>query len=236
MKSPELPNLHTSENENRKLAYVSEFKDWIKEHPGALSTARKLIEMVETQAPTEELNEWWNFYPDKGFTHKFFNKAFTEDEISVFLTHWSQEGSHGYRVIVGEDEFFVKREQGKRELFGKMGGYEEGLDTIRAKELLAAQSGVDVVDFMLAYEDKQKDIRYFVAPWVNMPLLIDFLSKKELSSDVKNELAARFKRAAEILETPDEKGLGYFEVLDTNAFYDQENDKIILFDLNRKQK
>jgi len=121
-----------------------------------------------------------------------------------------------FKVNIGDKSFFVKSCPGIKEL----------KDTIKAKDNLANVIGVKVVDAHYGFSDKN-GTGYFVSEWVDLPTLE--AAHKRIPEAQFKQIEARVEAVKTIL------GPAYFDTRIGNAFYDEKNDQIVLFDLNESQ-
>lgn len=121
-----------------------------------------------------------------------------------------------FKVNIGDKSFFVKSCPGIREL----------KDTIKAKDKLANVAGVKVVDAHYGFYEKN-GTGYFVSEWVDLPTL------ETVHTHMPEAQFKQIEARIEIIKTI--LGPTYFDTRLGNAFYDENNDQIILFDLNEAQ-
>jgi hypothetical protein len=149
-----------------------------------------------------------------------------------------------FKVKYVDDIFFVKRETPESESI-KRRGYEghdalnELKSTFSAKEALEEIPGVEVVEFQMAFRDGEHG--YFVSRWRDLPEI----NKELLCDDEENrrllDLGIDLDRRMEVIVdtlnarlSEEERGMGVdFCDVEDNAFYDEERDTIVLFDLHK---
>lgn len=143
-------------------------------------------------------------------------KTIGKDGIQVELIDEKGVGflSKYYKASLKGNEYFIKETP-----------YSEVRDTLKAKDLLKDIPWAEVVDFQLAYNDS-KGRDFFVATWNESPTIEDYL--KDDANEKKNGEVLRSR----IQQLKDTLGSGYFDVNERNIFYDDVDDKLILFDLN----
>jgi len=122
-----------------------------------------------------------------------------------------------YKVKVGTQSFFIKTCPAVREF----------RDTLKARDKLQKMPNVEVIEIQFAYNYKSNG--YLVVNWLDLPTIEDYL-KGEVSEPKRTDLISRLSLTKEIL------GPGYWDNNERNAFYDENRDKIILFDLNESQQ
>jgi len=230
-----IDTLHEKRTEKRDIAYTADFKKWVEEHEGAMSAAVFLIEDIESKLANldkrsqayQQLNKaFWDgvSFPD----HDILERVFDKDGVKVSLKVF--KGSHIYKVVVGEDAFFVKREDRTRSdgvMSGKVGGYVEVKSSASAKDLLKNIEGVEVIDFKLGYENKKEKVRYFVSRWEpDFKKISEDDTFESIEKQEKDRLRLLMDQIRNIL------GSSFIEIAEHNMFYDKKRKKIIIYDLN----
>lgn len=190
------------ETDSRNIIYKSDFKEWLKEHRGLLKSTIELIQQIKTVGEQK-----------------------CNDNICATCVDINQEGkkiySNSFKIETENRKLFLKVEYEDTE---KEGAYEEMQDTILAKETveLSGIDGVRVVNPLLGYTDKNGK-SYFVAEWIDMPILDEVLDS--FDDKKKSKIFERLNQIRKTLE-------GYRELSPANMFYDKERDEIVLFDLH----
>lgn len=190
--------------------YRPEFKNWLKEHPQAMSKVVKLIDKI-IQIPRAER---------KG----------GEQEGDVQVIPFNSPYSDIFKVVVGSDKFFVKRDQERMNISGvpPVGGQVEYYGSAIAKEDLGEDPDVEIIDFQLAYtnrRDYNNRFGYFVSRWEDLETIDKYLTNPDLSSAEKSEIEAKILRVKRLFSA-------YHDVKPENMFYNPKNKKIVMFDLN----
>jgi len=197
------------ENVNRGMSYRPEFKEWVKEHPKAMAKAVRLIEKLA------ELGSRSN--GDASF------------EGDVRVTHMKQPFSDVFKVAVGPDTFFVKRDKERLNIPGvhTVGGQSEYSDSLLARNGLKDDPDIDVVDFKLGYtsKDPKNPIAYFVSTWEDLQTVGEYMRDPNLDPQEKLQIEQKIKKAQRLFAE-------FHDVDVTNMFYDPTTKKIKMFDLN----
>lgn len=185
------------------LSYSPEFKNWLKQHPRAMSQVADLIEKII-----------YNKEKDTGY-------ELTEGDIKVIYSE--RPYSDIFEVTVGNDKFFVKRDSSRK--VSSTGGQFEYNSSMLAKERLNNYPDIETINFQLGYTNKDSNIAYFVSKWEDLESVEDYLSRSDLKSEERKEIKEKLCRIMEIF--PD-----FSDVKKYNMFYDPNTKKIKMFDLN----
>ncbi|MEY2701425.1 MAG: hypothetical protein RLY43_45 [Bacteroidota bacterium] len=215
--------------QNRELEYTEEFREFLRNNPGALKSFLKLEKEIEenSTAILESREE----------------KVFEDENVKITPLYKAIEDRNLYSVINGRDKIpansFCKVEIGDRAYFVKtIPGYfnnpEESTGTdefrtiMKAKETLSGLEDVEIVEPQLGYRDKNTDRTYFVSEWKDLPNIATFLKSVTSTGEPKKgyRLINRFMDIEARLSA-----VGIKDVHTTNMFYDESTDKIYLFDL-----
>ena len=193
------------ERSGTKLLYEQKFRKLLRENSHALDTLLKSVDALAEEGV-----------------------SVTNDDFEIECIDINQENvlySKSFRIHVDGTDFFLKVEKAS---VVKEGGFEEIESTLLAKKELesAIGKGVRVVQSYWGYENKEKQQSYFVAEWLDLPILENVLTAfNDTNPEKASELLGRLKHVQEVLE-------GYREVSPANMFYDEEKDEIVLFDLH----
>lgn len=201
------------QNKDRALTYSPDFKEWVKNHPGFLLKAEKLIEdFVAGKLPNTD------------------GDIVSEGDIKI--VHKKQPYSDIFEVTIGEDKFFVKRDSGKRlkdQLIKsfRVGGTNEYADSLTARLGLKDDPDIEVIDFQLGYNnnDEENPIKYFVSRWEDLKTCSEYIEEGNLSDEVKSELVRKIEKAQRLFRE-------YQDIRPENMFYNPITKKIVMFDLN----
>ena len=193
------------------LEYASEFKELIRQHPGAIATFRKLETEAREKLKTEGV---WDY-------------VFEENGVNLKLL--DSLGSY-FKVEMDGHAFFVKRTKGFYEAIGvKSEGVDEYRSAQEAQHALEGIKNVEVIDFQLGYQDG-KGGTYFVSKWLDYPKLNRYLatltSKEDL--ELKTRLEQRIRNIITHLQQK-----WFVDAWDQNMLYDPLTDKIIVFDVHQ---
>lgn len=210
---------YSEKQSSRMLGYSFDFKNFVRENPGFLSTAKKLISDIESG----RLNS---------------NEVHEANGVLVNRPpYFRTDKSYGYRVEFDGQSFFVKTPRG---WWGE-GGKKEFDSSKHAEEILKDIPWVDVVEFQLGYTDI-KGKKYFVSKWVDGPvslydyraglmnIVIDIQSARTTKEE-RNNASMKIKNIDEKIGLLRSRLKDFWEVADWNMFYDVDKDRIILFDL-----
>ncbi|OGI90230.1 hypothetical protein A2911_02400 [Candidatus Nomurabacteria bacterium RIFCSPLOWO2_01_FULL_40_15] len=191
------------------LSYHPEFKVWLKEHPHAMSQVAGLIEKIIDHNPQ--------------------NAGYELSEGNVRVVFIRATFSHLFKVIIGENIFFVKRDKARLQMPGvfPVGGQGEYTDSAIAKEGLKNDPDIEIIDFQLGYtrEDAKHPVAYFVSRWEELQTVTGYLSNPNIKPEEKKEIEAKVTKAFRLFQT-------YHDVSTKNMFYDPRTKKIKMFDLN----
>ena len=208
-KSPEVSPQASSykESPSRELAHTEDFKNFIRENPGAIKNFLKAKDRLVNEG-------------DK----------IDEQEMKIELILQKGEGNPVkiYKVRLGGKTFAIKLED--RDLTGPTpyGGYREFHAAEEAREKLSHIEGIEIVDFGLGYSDDHRD--YFVSEWKELPILEDYV--KDLKRERKNQKIASLEKRLRAIKSA--LGREFLDVYPHNIFYDSPGDKLILYDINRR--
>jgi hypothetical protein len=187
----------------KQLVYTESFKQFVKEHPGAVAEAEKLI---TTALDTRN------------------DGLLTSEDGTVSVERLKRNPAPAFELRVGDERFFVKCEG----FYSKHGGYNEFKSNEVAQELLKKLPNVEVVPAQLGFSDARQ--HYFVAKWQgDMQEAMYYLytpDRHKISLLEQEELK---KRVVEIQQALGD----FVDVSDHNMFYDPETKKIFVFDLHR---
>jgi hypothetical protein len=243
MEDPKL-NLRDKVIGTARFVHTPEFREWAVKHKGVVRTAISLIEEIDQKVnpilansqTAEEARKWAlkkdRFSPISSSGQPFYiGEIFKKDGVEVSLERVKE--SRVYKVKTIDGIFFVKKEIGLRDNLPidiVTGGPHEVISSAKVKEALRDEHGVEIIDFQLGFEEKQKQVRYFVARWQkgNPICLETYLD----SIEDKQELQRLMFRLDNIKSVIRHKLGGAFDLRTYNMFYDKEEDKIILFDLH----
>lgn len=213
-----------SVHEHARITYTEEFNFFIREHPGAIATVKKLMRELDRRLDSTNARVYeTRFDPDH---------TLITEEGDVRVMHFTKEIGLPdlYKVEIAGRAFFVKREDCH---FGD--GYGEVLSSVKAKELLKDIPWVEVINFHLGYTDAKRGRSYFVSEWSDLPTLKKFTDQSTneqqlfpwntfvLMNNIDWVQKIRYLR---------KRLKGYFNIGRDNMFYDAARKKIILFDLS----
>lgn len=221
-------NIHLRETETRKLGYTEEFKNWIHEHPGAINIFKELSEYIigKNGSPLFSKNP----------------VLFDEAEATILVDYFWEDKRFIYlKLKIDNETFFIKSEgipfRGK--------GFEEFRNTHEVKEKLKGIKA-RVIDYQLGYEDVHGK-SYFISRWDDNIISMrdtEFLLRKEIKQNESLQTPEGYKRADEIedkLKSLEQRVAelknilkDYHDLGDTNIFYDQQNDEMVLLDLFKR--
>ena len=196
----------TRETHARHLSFESDFREWLHQH-------KELPKIVT------------------GMAGLMFKKGDTRCERGICVTCIDVNRddtsllSRSFKVAVGKDNFFLKLE---KHIPDHEGGFHEMQDTLLAKDVLteASVKGVRVTQSLLGYSDTQRR-NYYVAEWVDLPVLDDVMADLKNSKQERqySKLLDRVKQIQAVL-------VGYQEISPANMFYDEVRDEIVMFDMH----
>jgi hypothetical protein len=222
--------LHLKEGEHRQMGYAEDFKRFIEEHKDEhlLKRFKELEKRLEGEPYGTVLTD--------------VDLAVKIDEERSGPRRHDQDYNVYFKVQFGEDDiFFVKRER-LLKITPEHNSINEARAALRAETALQGIEGVKVVNPQLAF--KNKECSYFVSRWVELPELGEYLSQilyrrcPKVEADRRYvDLLGRKSRISEILSssfTEEERRAGYAfaDMMNYNAFYDEDTDTIVLFDLH----
>ncbi|MBU0998966.1 hypothetical protein KKG24_01475 [Patescibacteria group bacterium] len=197
-------------NSSRGLSYRPEFKDWLKKHPRAMSRVASLIEEMIIHVPRGLRDE------------------LTEGDIKVIYIN-KPKYSDVFKVIVGKDKFFVKRDQGRLQMFGVhlVGGQSEYSDSVLVKHQLKDDPDIEVIDFQLGYtnHNDKNPIAYFVSKWEELETVGKYLSNPNLKIEERQEIKNKVAKVRRLFSE-------FHDINMENMFYNPNTKKIKMFDLN----
>ncbi|MFA7193990.1 MAG: hypothetical protein WC087_03685 [Candidatus Paceibacterota bacterium] len=203
----------------RQIKYTPEFKDIIAENPGALKIFLKLEEEIAAHTDLRE---------EKVFEDGDVKITPLYDEVRA--SGYGDNKANSYlKVEIGDEAFFVKTIPGHNQYKDESGGVREFKNSKYVKEILRWVQGVEVVESQLGYEDKEKDVTYFVSKWMDLPRLNKVLNETR-SLEMKDSLNNR----VEIIQ----RRLNENNMMDVepyNMFYDEKTDTIYVFDIFEKR-
>ena len=224
-------DIHITEKDNpveKKLAYTTEAKDFIKSHPG-------IIRAILNGIGTEEMNYFRGGYE---LVEPGLKKEINGVLIETFDT---ERNNWVYKITVDEKSFFLKLSEDFDISDGYAptydGGAAEVLSSAKAEEIFSGEDDVKVIKahFGFSKGPKNNQIKYYASDWnesalINAQqyraLLIKDLEQGKISQEVLENFE---KRSSAILEKLDSHGFhdtGLF-----NMAYDPEQQQFILFDL-----
>lgn len=197
-------------NDKHGFGYKPEFKDWLKEHPHAMAKVAALIEEMINNVPRELRNE------------------LSDGDIKVI---YLDNGGYSdcFKVIIGEDKFFIKRDQKRMNLVGihSVGGLGEYADTAYAKHRLKNNPDIEVIDSQLGYTKNEYKNRlgYFVSKWEDMETVSEHLARPNLTPEEIKEIKEKLEKVRKLFHS-------FHDIKPENMFYNPKNKKIMMFDLN----
>lgn len=211
-------NIQQTISKDKGLAYVDDFKDFIRDNPGFIQS-------------THEILKNYDFSKDQVENNGVVVTRLDSSNLPVKPTFPS------FKVQKGNQAFFVKLDDVKRSNLGGE-GLNEFMDTQKAKELLRDLPWVEVANSQLGYKDDK--YAYFVSKWndlFSLSSLDDYMEKLELeifrnysSNKIQQDEMYDLKSKIKVLEN---KLPGYFDIFPHNMAYDPKSKKIYIFDLNR---
>jgi len=229
------------ESEHRKIAYTEEFRNLIREYPGIIRRIREILRSQELV--NSEVGDVFEF-------DERFNGKVTRIKLEVKKN--LKDGSMTFyylKLDVDGGSFFIKSEfwpsRGK--------GYDEFVNTQDVKRRLKNLSWVGTVEHTFGYQEDGGQT-FFISEWVDFPLLRDYMVELRLkiehlqlvhdrqapdkSMDMWEQEAEELRKLRKQEEELEDKMRTLQEVLPEfhdlsswNMFYDEENQKIYLFDL-----
>ncbi len=191
--------------QTREIAYSNDFKNWVREHPQALSKVLGCINQVLISK-------------EEG-TYKVDHAEF--DDTSVDLINHGFGDS--FKVRVRNDSFFVKRDN-----FRESGGVKEFESSMKAKDKLKGLFNVEVVEYQLGYTNKKTGEKYYVARWVSG---MEKAEKHAFIPDVNPNGNRELSNRIDVIK---ERLKGFWDVNAGNMFYDPKSKKILVFDLENR--
>lgn len=217
--------------ERKRLVYSKEIKDFIAEHPRLISNVIEAISELDAEA-FEDVHLYLSGL------EKFKGERWEKDGLVVetFVP------KAVYKVSIDGKTFFVKLDEvdagpgdSSHIMEPYMGGYEEFMATHKARELFRDQPDVYVPKVFIGYSkyELNKIKKYYVSEFIEGAAKdLDAYLREIVNDPEKKEFHAQLKARAldvklKIL------GAGYKDIGDHNLAYDEQNDKIIVFDLNR---
>lgn len=208
----------------RNLEYTDDFREFVRENQGTLSKVFRLLDSQRGYKPRIE---------------RFEDEEVAIKELCLLRGEQKIVLMHRYKVDVGEKSFFVKRTPVNDKL--KRGnGFFEYQASQKMERLVKDIPWVEVVGYQLGYTHGSWS--YFVSRWDDVleKDLDIYLKELELIIQTSKGSEEEEKRYNEIRKKVEELrnlfGEDYFDFYEHNMAYDEDKDKIILFDLNRKRK
>lgn len=197
--NPSKTDVIEKSSDDRQIAYKREMGSLVKERPRILKDALRLISEVEKMNVGSELKE-------------------NDIKVAYFQ---ERNWSHNFKVEVGGESFFVRRELGRETGFKAMQGFKE------AEQRLKDVDDVKLIDYQLGYTNKNGN-DYFVAKWENLPTVADYLRQEDLSDEEREFIGEKLGRVYDTFND-------YEDVTTGNMFYDSDKKQIVLFDLEQKE-
>ncbi|MCI0566359.1 hypothetical protein L0Y46_04160 [bacterium] len=179
-----------------QLIYTGEISKLNKEKPRIIKNVLQLISEVERTGVGERMER-------DGIAVTFFQER-----------NWS----HNFKVEVGGETFFVRKERGRGTGLEAMHAFEE------AKERIRERNDIRLIDHQLGYADNVEN-DYFVAKWEDLPIMADYLGQ-DLSDEERSFIAEKLMWIYETFAD-------YKDVTTGNMFYDPKNKQVVLFDLQK---
>lgn len=218
--------LENFKDPSRTLMYEPGFREWMREHPGALNAVRDVVKTLET-LPDDKLGDKMNFdigaieielhgggeFIDKDFRYYYLKASVQDDQFFIKVQTHKATRSEGLK----EPGTFISD------------GADEFKSTLSAKERLAGIDWVEVVEPLFGYHEtvNERKQSYFVSKWRDLPKVYKVLREFSEQKDPKfEELRGRVEELKKLLH-------GFFDVETGNMFYDAETDKIVLYDLSK---
>ena len=185
------------------FSFHQEFKDWLKKHPKAMSKVASLIEKIISNVS------------------QYTGQSLEEGDIKVVYT--KRAYSDVFKVSVGEDNFFVKRDH----LRSSIGGQKEYLSSVAFKENFKNDPDIEVIDFQLGYTnaDPNHPITYFVSKWEDLETVAEYLKRSDLEPKDKKDIEDKVTKARG-------PSFNYYDIKAENMCYDPKTKKIKIFDIN----
>lgn len=130
-----------------------------------------------------------------------------------------------------QKSFFIKTMPGNYNTPEKSMGATEFDASAKAKKLVESSgiSNVEVVNFQLGYENKRDNRTYFFSDWTNGVRLKEYLEQMPNTDERRDPLKKRYDKISSLLFPQ------FHDMFSTNMLYDEDSDKIILFDFMEKE-
>lgn len=201
------------------LEYTPDFKETIANNPGALKSFLKLEKEIIAKEKAGNLDiEGEEVFQDGVVTVTPLYEYIEMSNSFLKQKEYEPKGMGSYlKAELGDEKYFVKTVPA---YFDKVMGVEEFQTLKRARDVLKDFPDVEVLDFQLGYQDKDKT--YFVAKWIDFP-------KVDEVGDLHPGLFDRAKEIENLLEEN-----GFVDGHSGNMFYDEKTGKIYIYDISEK--
>lgn len=218
---------------DRQLDYSPEFKQFVAENKGVLSSV------------FHELEKFFQEDTETSDGAEITTPKLAEMGVKVFVYGNANKepreiNSNTYRVEINNSSFFVKK--AKLPLWWGGDGFAEYQSTLEIEELCKTMPGVRVAKGSMGYYEKSSNTSYYVSRWedslqLNLGRYIKNLERKLHQTKSEGEQSKLVKdinilvdRVQEIKNTFNEN---FFDVRMENMAYDEETDEIVLFDITK---
>ncbi|GEM_PF-4353235 len=232
MESPKQEEVVLKESLYRKLAYAESFKEIIVNHHGLISTFQNLENQLKEKVKKGEFLLGYSI-EERGLKLSPIGTSPTlEEHVHGYGKYPGNKGMY-LKVEIQGEAFFVKTKPGYLE---KGKASDELLSLKKVKELLNNLKNVEVVDFQLGYQDRDRS--YFVSRWEDGITLFDFMMEQRIeNSDKESQRILYNKKGNELeerLQQIESRLKDFADVNWQNILYDPKTEKLTVFDVHDK--
>ena len=234
---PEEKLVHQKETSAKKIIYSEDFKTFVQEHPGVISTFKKIESAIEGVVVTGDLSTGNSL--SEGI---HVGDVFEEDEVRATVLDVTPSDINPKKKLgvylkmeIGSEAFFVKRIPGFFDHEIGLGG-NEFVSIKTAAEILKDVEGVEVVLPILGYHEYEGKTSYFISRWVDGVIKIDEYMKS--LRNIKNkdkEVEERIKYVYDKVNLIGRMLINFNDVGWNNTLYCTPTGKIVIFDVHLKE-
>lgn len=213
-----MEKITTTETENRQLGYSEDFKEWIREHPGAIALFKELSVKIKDKEKPVKVGE---VVDHEGVRATILKNYVWDDKRFIY-----------FKLEIAGKTFFVKSEGVPHR--GK--GFTEFINSVEAQERLK-DFKARTIRYKLGYQDSNRE-SFFVSEWENDIMPVDeyegrlgLQSRSTEDESEARELESKLRDLNKRLEEIRDLLKDFHDLEDYNIFYDPNTDEIVLMDL-----
>ena len=216
--------VRSSRDGERQIAYTTNFRNFIKEHPGVVSDTLWCIQDIERRG--SKPGTWSSAV---GILVTLENPKGSSERKWKSKGSLSSNENRFYKFEYDNRTLFIKQVKMRNDTTG-VGGVEEIQNSYNAVQLLRKANipGVRIIDYQLGFTDKQYD--YFVSDYLSPKGFIRLDQLEVQNPEAYQALKPRCEQIVAVLEPEGYNDIGRF-----NTFYDSKTDTLILFDLSKNK-